>query len=384
MDILKEKIQLTLGDGSEWELSYEPSPYDLDFNVSEFRFLQTEGVYIDRATIGARRFEAVLYFTDESHLQTYKSFENSCRNSKHWVVNHPYNGRMNMQPLSISFNPTPLHTTVTVSLAETMTEEGILIHDDFRSNINEKSRMTNESAMDRASEIDSNTSDINAVADSSIAISDNLQNKIDFQDVATDYMSELNKLKNYSSTTVDLMRSTQNQIMMPIDFINNIKDTVSFLELQFNTVKDIITSSVLAYEFLGASIISALSLGVVPNDNAEYSNTKDIDESVNSLLTIYNEYIATIQAHQNTDGYVMNYELFYALHDLVVFTINHLYDIAVDAPLIVSDVVTHDTNPVILAHDYIMNISDLFIINDWSVKQTLFIESGTRFNYYIS
>lgn len=384
MEILKEKIQLTLGDGSEWELPYEPSSYDTDFNVAEFRFLQTEGAYIDRATMGVKKKDIVVYFLGENHLNDYKSFENSCRDSRYWVVVHPYDGKKNMQPLNISFKPTPMHTECTISLAETMTEEGIIINADFRSNIDELADTVNNSALDKADEIQESSSDLNAINESSETIFESLRNKISTQNVSNDYLSEVNSLKVSSTNAVDLMRSVQRQLLMPIEFIDDIKESVSFLEMQFQEIKDIITSSINAYEFLGASIISALCKGVVPDNISEYDNTNDIDQNVDKLVNVYNEYIETIQDDQQINAYVMNYELFFSLHQSVIFTINHLYDIAVNAPLIIQDVTNEDTNPIVLSHVYGMEMGDLFKLNNWSVNKSIFIPKETPFKYYIN
>ncbi len=384
MEIINEKISITLGDGSKWELPYNPAPYNVDFNVSEFRFLQTEGAYIDRAKIGVRKFDVILYFLDkENHLNDYKRFEDSCRDSRYWIVNHPYNGEMNMQPLSIEFNPTPLHTTATVSLAETLTKEGILIQADFKSNVENKSQELNEAIQEGANDENLNQTDMNSLTESADTLSSNLTDKIDFQNISSEYKTELNKLKNQASNALDLTRSIQAQLMMPINFINDIKDTVLFIEMQFNSIQNVIESSVKAYEILGASIFSSLAIGATPTNEKTYNNTNDIDESVGAITRIYNSYVDSIQTRQSMNGYVMNYELYYNIHDLFIFTINHLYDIAVDAPLVVIDVTQHDTNPLIISHNYGMSIEDLFLLNNWSVRQSTFIEKDTSFKYYI-
>ena len=179
------------------------------------------------------------------------------------------------------------------------------------------------------------------------------------------------------------MRGVQNQLMLPIKFINSMSDKMSFLESQFNTILAIATDSIRAYEFLGASILSALCRGSIPDNNSTYSNSIEVDKSVAIISGVYSSYITTIQDNQSLDGYVMNYDLFYALHDLVLFTINHLYEIALTTPLIIEDIVSHDIPPIVLAHKYDNTIDELFHLNNWSVAQCLIVEQNTRFKYYI-
>ena len=38
MEIINEKISITLGDGSKWELPYDPAPYNVDFQRLRISF----------------------------------------------------------------------------------------------------------------------------------------------------------------------------------------------------------------------------------------------------------------------------------------------------------------------------------------------------------
>lgn len=381
IELLQDKINITLGDNSKWNLLYELSQYGYDFNTTEFNFLNTNGAYIDRSNVGASRYTLLLYFKGDNQLQLLDDFQNSAKDSRHWIVEHPFNGTRNMQPLSLSIDTTNIgYSTISIELVETITEEGILINQDFKSNVEAKVRGLNDTCLE--SDL-SNTSDLLAVIDSADVISEDLKTKIDFQDVATEYLNEIDQTLHYSNSQIGVMRGVQNQLMLPIKFINSMSDKMYFLKSQFNTILSIATDSIRAYEFLGASILSALCRGAIPDDNSTYSNSIEVDKSVSIISSVYSSYITTIQDNQSLDDYVMNYSLFYALHDLVLFTINHLYEIALTTPLIIEDVVSHDIPPIVLAHKYDNTIEDLFQLNNWSVAQCILIEQNTRFKYYI-
>lgn len=390
-DITNQLVRITTGDGLLYELPYKQSEYTLDFNVSEYDFLNTEGVYVDRLMPRAVRYDLTVYFTGDDNQQNAQVFIESCKDRRMWRVEHPLNGDRNMQPINISIDKTSLsHTAITISLVETITTDGLLIDQDYKQSIEVKTANMSEINEEiSAGLIASSTTEVAALKSTAENINQELQNKIDFQDIADEYNSTFAKINatigSFQSDTLQVLQTVSNMLLQPKRFIDSTQDRLKFIQSQFNQFVNLVAHlpSIYTAQFIGASVISSYANTSVPSGKNTYETAKDVDMVVQSLWNMYEVYVKSLQEQQDVKGFVPDYNLHMSLYELVVYTINKLYFVALDVPMVVTGETTENTSAIILAHQYNMDIEKLFKVNNWSVSNTLIIPKNTPVIYYV-
>ena len=392
MEILKEKVRLTLGDGSAYELAYDFSEFNEDFNYTEFEFLNVQGALVDRREAKAVRYEITVYFTDVNHLVSANNFRTSTLDKRPWIVEHPFNGTRNMQPVSIKYDNTSVaHTAVTLTLIETIMYDGLLITQDPKSIILAGNENLTELNDEVSSElIADKPSEIVNLTDTATGINNDLKNKINAQSIANDYSDTFAKMNaaigSIGTQPITVMRQISQMLLMPKRFIDNVRDRLDFVQSQFSDFFNLVQSLPTIYtaQYLGASVISAYTVTAIPDDDSNgYQSAADVDNVATTLWTMFKEYNDELQTKQSVTGFVPNYDISYSLYVQVVTTIKNLYQIAIELPTVVEIELQNDSLAVILAHEYGMDFDTMFMINDWSIAETLIIPKGTKFKYYI-
>lgn len=391
MEIVNEKVSITTGDGKKYELSYELSEFEEDFHHTKFSFLNTPGALVDRKEVDATRYDLTVYFTSPNHLIEANEFRNSTLDKRPWLVEHPFNGTRNMQPLNIKYNNTKkAHTAVTISLMETIMNNGLLIVQDPRSLIESGAENLNDANNEASSElIQGDITETRNLTDTANGINSDLKNKISSQDIADKYSDIFFKLNtsvgSFGSDAIQTMRQISNMLLMPRQFIDNIKDRLDFVKSQFESFLNLANSSSSIYtaQYFGASVISAYTVTAIPNGTLKYNTASEVDTVALDLWSMFSQYADNLQSQQSVNGFVPNYEIANQLYEQVVNTIFNLYQIALDLPTVVEDVVQSDTMAVILAHTYGMDFQLMFTVNNWSIAQTLIISKDSPFKYYI-
>lgn len=388
-DKLDDKIKITTGDGKNYELPYKLSERRLEFNTEEYNFLNTEGTFVNREMPKSSRYDLTVYFTGDNHLEDANKFEQSAKDRRYWVVKHPYNGTRNMQPFNLTIDTTNIaYTLINISLAETLTEEGVLIEQDFKSNVQTSFDTLQDSATKASAEkIGQSTSEFKSITDASRNINNDLKTKINFQDVSFDYNKLVNSLAHYTDDPLEVMNNISQMLLLPVRFVDSIKDRMKFIESQFSRFYALVSNigNIYSAQFLGASVVSSMCVASLPDDQDQisYNDTHEISNSIEEITAIYNAYNDNLQLMQSVDGFVPDYEIYVNLYHLVVYTLNHLYEIAIDVPFIITTTAEKDTNAILLAHKYGMTVEELFKVNNWSVAQTLIIEKDTKVKYYV-
>lgn len=391
MDITDSKIRITTGDSKIYELSYDLSAFNEDFHYSKFDFLNTPGSLISRKEVEATRYELTVYFVGDNHLVDANKFRNSTLDKRPWLVEHPFNGTRNMQPMSIKYDSTKiLHTAVTISLSETIMNDGLLITQDPKSLIEAGADNLNDKNDEISSQlIQGNPTETANLTETANGINSDLRNKISTQDIANKYSDVFFKLNNtvgsFGSSPILTMREITQMLLMPSLFINNIKDRLSFVKSQFKSFGNLVKSSSTIYtaQYLGASVISAYTVTAIPTGILKYSTASEVDNVALDLWSMFSEYATGLETQQTINGFVPNYDIASQLYEQVITTIFNLYQIALDLPTVVEDTIDADTMAVILAHKYDMDFELMFAVNNWSIAQTLIIPKDSRFKYYI-
>jgi len=296
-----------------------------------------------------------------------------------------------MQPLTIKYDSTKkLHTAVTIALSETIMNDGLLIIQDPRSLIESGSENLNDVNNETSSQLIQETpTEVTNLTDTANGINSDLKNKISGQDVADKYSDIFFKLNtsvgSFGSDAIQTMRQITNMLLMPRQFVDNIKDRLEFIKSQFGSFINLVQSSSTIYtaQYLGASVISAYTVTAIPSSTVKYNTASEVDDVALDLWGMFTSYANGLQSQQTINGFVPNYEIANQLYEQVVNTIFNLYQIALDLPTVVEDIMQSDTMAVILAHTYGMDFDLMFKVNNWSIAQTMIIPKDSPFKYYI-
>lgn len=384
-ELLDQKVRITTGSGTVYELGYQLTERSMDFNVGEYDYLNTEGTFADRAEPRSFRFDLPLIFNAETHLTDVNEFIEAIKDKRPLLIEHPINGTRNMQPLSITVDSTPvIHSVVTLALVETLLYDGTLIQQSTRSEVLSKSDIVNETAIEESA-TDSITEQV-AITATANTINQNLRDKVSFQDVANQYSDAFYSVNttvgSIGTESTEIMQTISNMLLMPSKFINNMKDRIEFVSGQFQSFYGLVSnlSSIYSAQFFGASVISSLAVTSLPDSETEYDNVQDIDNVVQTIINTHNAYMNSMQS---VSGFTMSYDIYQSLLELVIYTVNNLYDIALTMPTTVTVTTSADTSVFVLANKYGMTVDDMFKLNNWSVAQTIIIPAETQVKYYV-
>src|SRR5690606_26179512 len=119
--------------------------------------------------------------------------------------------------------------------------------------------------------------------DTANQINTELKDKISFQDIADSYNDVFSKMNSavgsFGSDPLVVMQQITNMLLMPKDFIDNVRDRLDFVKSQFSEFYNLVKSLPTIYtaQYLGASVISAYTVTAIPNEDGEYQSALDVD-----------------------------------------------------------------------------------------------------------
>src|SRR5690242_19788437 len=107
LDKVQTPFIITTGDGVKYSnlLWKNDSIKELDYNIAEFDFPNIQGSFIFRGTNKARKFSLHIIFQRDNQLDDQQRFEDSANDPRPWIVQHPVHGTLNVQPVSLKFDP---------------------------------------------------------------------------------------------------------------------------------------------------------------------------------------------------------------------------------------------------------------------------------------
>ena len=150
----------------------------------------------------------------------------------------------------------------------------------------------------------------------------------------------------------------------------------------------------LFFESQGATCLANLcNASVNYNFETDYTIVSDVDYVSTTVLVLYNNYLDLIDGASTSNydidnGYQPNAVVQSELHDLVMFTIANLFDLAFDAQQERIVYLPKDSNLVLLTHKYFglandENMQRFRDINNIKLKELFRIKKGRQIKYYV-
>ena len=109
-----ENIELTIitGDNEIFKPLYTTSSQDIEFNVSEFNFIELEGTLVTRKKVKSQKIPLYIIFQGDDHIDIAEKFLESSKDPRYWTVTHPIIGEIYGHPASINKINDDLNTVV--------------------------------------------------------------------------------------------------------------------------------------------------------------------------------------------------------------------------------------------------------------------------------
>ena len=408
IDDIKNDLIITCGDGVSFFPNWINAKKELVYNVAEFEFFEQDGTLVKRSKPKGLRYSLEIYFQGDDHLAFSRSFEESSKDSRPWIMEHPFYGRVLVQPISLEFDNSKLNLTkISGTVVQTIEETNPKI------NFNPKDKIT-------ADKIDVDDKFSIAGLSEPIPVAKMKTNNEGFYSdgnklikdptIAEEYFNAFSDANsavlNATSKPLAAIRAMQALINLPALFKISVKERMTLLITQHNrlvasVVGNIDNSTKLLYEVTGGAIISGMALATanpltekIADKPADYSNRVEVLSISQLLLNTYNSYIVLLNSFQSINNggltsYMPQPAPLIALDDLISFTISNLFNIANNAKQERSLILENDSNCILLAHRLYglkqddSTLDDFILNNNIGINEMLIIKKGRKILYYI-
>jgi hypothetical protein len=402
---IKTDLIITTGDAKEYRPQWLNATKSVDFNITEFDFVNVQGSLVDRREPKARKFNLELYFQGEDCLDTSAAFELSANDKRAWRVSHPFYGSIICHPASLLFDNTKLNVTkITGTIIETIT------NDKPKSNISPVDKITEDKqALDEvcaevfAATVTPEASDVSSMIDSTqqtydegalVARGDDAQNYFNLFNTANA------AILNATAQPLAAIRALQAVINAPAIFADNVQNRFGLLQDQFDALRNQLTNifspnEKRIYQAQGSAMVSSMALAAAtPQTASEYGNMQAALDIAETLLNNYNQFLEDLDGLQTDNGglpesYIPDPEPLIGLNDLISFTVSNLFDIALEAKQERAIILEEDSNAILLTHrfyglDAADELLDYFIAtNQLGLNELLQIRKGRKIFYYV-
>ena len=402
---VKTSIEITTGDGKVYKPQYLMASKSIDYNVAEFVFPEIKGTLVRRELAKGARHTLNLTFQGEDHLDVSADFESSADDKRPWRIYHPMYGDLLVQPTSISIDPTGLNTTVIIAqVIETITEDAPKIDvDPTDKTIRDVAALKETTAESFENNIEPDTGDINQMQDdiknvyaigSANVLSGALSN-----DYFNQFNDALSKTLDAAENTLDAAQSMIDLMYFPAKFASSLRGRLTVLKDQFLELGEQLSNLVdpnskKIYETNAGAIVGAMIEAAVNPISNDYGSKNDVLEVVESIMNVYNEFIANLDFLQTSNGgspesYIPDYNAQSGLNTVVNYAVSQLFNIATTAKQERTITLEADSNVIVLAHRfYGLNISDATIDeflaqNNIGSNEYLIVKKGRELVYFI-
>ena len=395
------KFSIKTGDGKEFFPLWKPGEKSIEYNTSSFDFIDVEKSLVERKKPKSGKYPLTFWFQGDDNIEQAQEFEDSAKDNRYWTVTHPFYGSIKGQPLSISRNDSNYNITeITVDFWET------IVFDYPKSNLSvqdntlvKRDSIMSNSVLSYSSKNVQKTEDIqknkesNALVAKSFETIQSDETNVDYQNsLAKAQKSSENLLTNPNQAILDsqsLLSGPSFYDVQVLPRVNAYKTAFNTLFRGFNSVAD-----KLFFESQGATCLANLCNASVNYDyETDYKIISDVNYVSDIILELYNNYLilvdgASVSNYDIDNNYQPNPIVQSELHDLVMFTIANLFDLAFDAQQERVVYLPKDSNLVLLTHKYMglandENMQRFREINNIKLKELFRIKKGRKIKYYV-
>lgn len=375
----------------------------IEWNVTDFSFINTDGVLSKRAKLLGRKYHLEFYIQGDNHLEEYAKFERSANDKGAWQITHPYYGAFNATVKSMEVDNSSLNVTkITCTAVETITEENPQAQFNTVDTIRLKKEELDTKVAQNLTEPPSpnDVDNLRTVSSRNFNLVNKLVETLDDASVYFQAFSTLNNAINgITAAPIIAMNEAVAFISAPGQFAANVQyrlqmlvDTFSNLRVKILNLFSI-PAKKLFFIQATANISSMFEAAVTPLPG-NYTNSLQALATVDTLNVQYRQYLEDIDSLQglngsNPDYFIPDYESMQLLHELYTLTVSNLLQIAMNGKMEISVFTEDDSNVISLTHKYYgkdnfdENIQNFINQNNLSYREIgLGIKKGRKIVYY--
>lgn len=398
IDKIQNPLVITTGDGRQWQPKWMDANEAISYNIAEFEFPSVEGTLVRRGKKKGGRYELVLFFDGEDHLDISDSFEISARDERPWAILHPYFGSFFAQPLGLNIDRTMHNVTkITATVVETISDENPITSvrpgDQALVNIDE--------VYNTAPEVFTEGFTVQNAARQKTLLNSIYRkgNPFSIPEYFNVYTVAQTSLDNAISDAEGTIRAINTFLNAPAIFVSSTQNRIRILADQFQSLRATIgvmlnVSDKQLYQNTGSAIITSMAHSAITPQNRDYRNRADIVLVIETLIDNYNLLLTDLDALQDINGgnplyFIPDQSLMWALNQLINNVIASLFATSLGARQQRQLILEADTNIVNLTHrlygldPFDNNITELMDNNGWGLNQLFSIRKNTTVSYFI-
>ncbi len=403
LDQIENKLTITCGDGQQYAPNWINAKKVQEYNTAEFDFPNIGGTLVKRNKPLGVKYALEIYFQGEQHLDTAKRFHVSANDPRPWILEHPYYGRIIVQPIALEFDNAVYNITkITGPVIETITEDA---------------PVTSISVIDEIpiikEQVDTEMKSVRIVP-SPVDVSNLYYNNERNFKLGVPIITIPEEFENYNyafnianaavSTAIANASLATNLtigfINKPALFTASLQTRMQTLSLQFANLRQGLSAltnpnSKYWYQITAGSVIGAMGLATSLFTDADKKlSAANVLYLMNQINANYAQYMADLDTLQtlnggNTTSFIPTATAITALNNLINLAVSNLFAIALNSKQQRTFVTDVDTNIILLTHQLYgldpqdENISDLMAENNIGLNEILLIKKGRKILYYI-
>lgn len=402
LDKINNELQIITGDGKEYKPNWMNAIKEREYNVSEFEFIDVPGTLVKRKTPRGNRYSLEIYFQGDDHLDVAEDFGKSADDPRPWNLRHPYYGVILVQPIKLSQDNTQHNVSkFVIPIVETIDEVAPRITADPTSKVYEIAGLAlgkleasfgiTPITVSDIPEMRNDLSSIYEVGKKQIKLS------IDANNYFNSFTSALSKINNVIAEPLEAIREIQAVINAPFQFIDSVKNRVTMLQSQFDTLVESIENLATVFDrkryeqYNGAIMVAMCQASVTEVD---YQNRTEVLNVMTQIVDSFNQYIEDLDTLQSDNGgnpnsYIPDQSGVNEINRLVNFTISNLFQIAISSKQERVVYMEQDTNIILIAHRFYGLLPDDSTIqriiddNNIGINELLLIKKGRPITYTV-
>ena len=345
-----ENIEFTIvtGDNEIFKPLYASSSQDLEFNVSEFNFIELEGTLVTRKKVKSQKIPLNITFQGDNHIDIAEKFLQSSKDPRYWTVTHPIIGEVYGHPASISKTNDDLNTVVfSIDFWETIRPGEVLSSKVYPLELIESKNIeliefvSLNLIPDQKPEFKSLVSKIESRYDTLI----NATNIDQFKGLLSNAMSGIDDLLKEPQKAI---RNISQLIQFPAYIEGTLKTRVKLIQAILNDIKEIFPDNNLNYSIFGSVVVSGIAQIILKPSENDFVTRNDVQVQFNNLADVYDNFLNDI----DNNNFQQDFQEAITLNEIIINTLYYLYDVSFDARQERYDIVESDTNLILLTHKY--------------------------------
>ena len=405
-DIENKILTVQTGDGQIYTPKWRMARRTMDFNTSSFDFINVDGSLVRRARTKGRHFNFEFFFDGENAITLANNFEISSRNTNTWTIQHPYYGRLVVQPVGgLYIDNSELNVSrIDISVQETL----------YQISAQNSTYAADEVALAALETTQVNADSFENMETDTVALTTQLEQLQAIYAKAIQTTNDLQQMKYFAQRAINQVAQA---VVDNLAIISTIQDFLNFpsqanqlitsrysmfnqsLNLLNYTLNAIApTSRTLKqkqqYEIMSVGVLNAAILNAAIVDTFGYASATEVATMQTNLIANYNAFLQNVEDNTSAradqqNGYMPNFDVLNALDKQINILLSNIYLIANNVLNERTIILEEDSNAVNLTHRFYgldsadNNLTQFISQNNLGINEILNIKKGRKITYYV-